>query len=317
MKKTIIITGAAGMVGSNLIKKINSKKNIIIAIDNLLLGKKKFIIANLNKKNFFFFKYDLSKKINSPNILKIIKKNPISEIWLLAANSDIQRGSRNHKVDFKNTFLSTVNSMEFFKKYIKKDTKIIFTSSSAIYGQTNLSISENTKKKIPVSNYGLMKLKAEIYLSKLSKLMEFNIFIFRFPNVIGPNLTHGILYDMKKKILSKKKYIQVLGNGEQQKPYSHVSEIINCIFFIKRKIFRKKLNFFNIGSSDNGVKVKYIVNKIVKKFSSTKEIRYQKKKLGWRGDVAKYKYTTKKINRLGFKFKLNSKKTIDTTIKNI
>ena len=47
---------------------------------------------------------------------------------------------------------------------------------------------------------------------------------------MGKNLTHGLLYDMKK-INSKKKFLQVLGNGEQQKPYSHVNEILKCMIF--------------------------------------------------------------------------------------
>ena len=122
------------------------------------------------------------------------------------------------------------------KKYITDKTKIIFTSSSAIYGETNSIISEKTKIKKPISNYGLMKLKSEIFLTNFSKKFKIEILIFRFPNVVGSNLTHGLLFDMKNKIFSKKKHIQVLGNGEQQKPYSHVSEIIDCMFFFKKKI---------------------------------------------------------------------------------
>ena len=87
-------------------------------------------------------------------------------------------------------------------------------------------------------------------------------------------------------------------------------------FFLKKK-FKKKINFFNIGSSDDGVKVKYIVEKIKKKLKSQKLIRFQKQRVGWKGDVVSYKYSTRKINDLGFKFKFNSKKTIDKTINSI
>lgn len=314
MKKIILITGAAGMVGSNLLKKINFKNKIIISIDNLILGKKKNLIPYLNKKKIFFFKKDLSKKINSPKIEKILNKHPLSEIWLLAANSDIKKGANNYNVDFSNTYLSTVNTVDFLKKYLRKDTKLIFTSSSAIYGKIKSKISEKTKIRKPESNYGLMKLKSEEYLSSVSNKYNINTLIFRFPNVVGPNLTHGLLYDMKKKIFSKEKYIQVLGNGNQQKPYSHVSEIINCIFFLKKKKFLQRLNFFNIGTDDNGVKVKYIVNKMVAKFKSSKKIKFERKNIGWVGDVSKYSYSTKKINDLGFVFKYNSKKSINITI---
>jgi len=80
-KKLLIITGVAGMVGSTLLPKMLSKKNsIVVGIDNFRLGKHKFIKKFLNKKNFFFLKADLDKKINKLgyqfklNSLKTIKE---------------------------------------------------------------------------------------------------------------------------------------------------------------------------------------------------------------------------------------------------
>ena len=54
MKKIIFITGVAGMVGTNLLHKICDTNNIIIGIDNFVLGKKKFLNPFKNKRNFFF-----------------------------------------------------------------------------------------------------------------------------------------------------------------------------------------------------------------------------------------------------------------------
>ncbi len=317
MKKVILITGVAGMVGSNLVKEYIKKNNIIIGIDNFTLGEKKFIQPYLNNKKFHFFKKDLSKKISSSKINELLKKNFLNEIWLLAANSDIQKGTKNYQFDLNNTFLSTINSLDLIKNYINKNSKIIFTSSSAIYGNTNKRISEDTIIQKPISNYGAMKLSCEAYLSSFANANSAQISIFRFPNVVGKNLTHGLLFDMKKKILSKKKIIQVLGNGEQQKPYSYVNEIIKCMIFIKNKKFKKRINYFNIGSNDKGIKVKKIINMMVKKFNSKKKVIYQKDNIGWVGDVSKYQYSTKKINKIGFNFRYSSKKSIELCIKEL
>jgi len=311
MKKIILITGVAGMVGSNLLKKkINVSNKIIIGIDNFVLGKEKFIKDSLKIKNFFFYKNDLGKKIKSKKLSDILKKNYLSEVWLLAANSDISKGISNSYLDFKNTYLTTYNTMEFIKKYLKKKTKIFFTSSSAVYGNINKTISENSGPLLPISNYGSMKLASEAYLSTFSYLNKSNIFIFRFPNVVGKNLTHGIIFDMKKKILSKKKFIQVLGDGNQIKPYSHVIEILKCMVFISKVSHKNKLNIFNIGTDDKGMKVRNIVAKMVKKYRSKKKIKYQKQKIGWKGDVPKYNYSTKRIKKLGFVFTLSSQDSV-------
>ena len=317
MKKIIFITGVAGMVGSNLLNKLKKKNKIIIGLDNLVLGKKKNISPFLNLKNFFFFKYSLNKKLNSKKIEKLLKSGVLSEVWMLAANSDIQKGVKNPKIDLNNTFLTTVYTMRFVKKFLTKNTKILFASSSAIYGNKNKKINENTKNKNPISNYGKMKLESERFLDDFSKTNKGKYYIFRFPNVVGKNLTHGILFDMKKKVEAKSKFIKVLGDGNQQKPYSYVDEILKCMNFIKNIKTVNRIDYFNIGNDDKGIKVKSIVKKIIKKYKSKKQIIFEKKKIGWAGDIAKYSYSTQKIKKLGFNFKHDSNKAIDLAINNL
>ena len=121
------------MVGSNLIEKYINKNVIILGIDNLKLGKYKFIKHYLNKKNFFFYRIDVSKKIKNSGLSKILKTNYLSEVWHLAANSDIQKGTKNNKVDLKDTYMTTVNTLNLIKKYLKKNTKFIFVIFSNLW----------------------------------------------------------------------------------------------------------------------------------------------------------------------------------------
>ena len=315
-KKIIFITGVAGMLGSELIKKLLSPKNIIIGVDNFKLGKKKFIKNYLEAKNFHFFNIDLSKKIKNDRLDKTLKKYKPDEIWLLAANSDIQKGVLDANEDLNNTFLTTYNSLYFLEKFLKNKTKIIFASSSAIYGDIKEKINEKTLANFPESNYGSMKLASEGFIASYSLKNKIKSFIFRFPNVVGINLTHGILYDFKKKFSSKNKTVNVLGDGNQTKPYSFSSEILDCMVFVVLKAHKALINHFNIGPNDSGIKVKEIV-KLYKKYFPKKLIKYEKKNKGWEGDIPKYRYDTKKINKLGFIFKSNSKEAVFKAIYNL
>ena len=156
--KNILITGVAGMIGSTLLEKLLKKKDLnIIGLDNFTLGKKEYIKQFLKYKNFTFFNVDVSKKIKNVELIKFLKKRKLSEIWLLAANSDIAAGVKNSDVDFKNTYLTTYNVLNDSYKFIDKNTKILFASSSAIYGTVKKVISENTAPLKPESNYGSMK----------------------------------------------------------------------------------------------------------------------------------------------------------------
>ncbi len=305
MKKNIIITGVAGMIGSNLLKKINNN-NIVYGIDNLFLGKISFI--DTQKKNFFFYNSDLSFEF--PKIINKIKF--IDEIWLLSANSDILKGNKNLNIDLNNTFLSIVNTLNKLDSKISKNTKIIFSSSSAIYGTSKNIINEKCLNFNPESNYGIMKLSAENFIKYFCRKKNCKYIIFRFPNVVGNNLTHGILYDFNKKRKKKNKIFNVLGNGKQKKPYAFVSEIVDCMLYINSKI--KKNISINIGPSDRGITVKEVVEIFIKKFGIKKKVIYQKSEKGWDGDVVRYRYSTALLNRLGFKFKLNSRQAIIKTL---
>jgi len=320
-KKLYIITGVAGMVGSTILPKLLSKKNsIVVGIDNLKLGKIKFIKDFYYKKNFIFLKLDLDKNIKNIKLKKMLTKYKLEEIWHLAANSDIQAGSKDPKVDYSDTFLTTFNIINFVKPYLVLNTKIIFASSSAIYGGIGHNISETSAPFMPESSYGAMKLASEALLSSYSFSNKIKSFIFRFPNVVGKNLTHGVIFDLSRKILSNTKKLKVLGNGEQCKPYSSVDEIISCMMYLIRVKNSKLVNFYNIGTNDKGVKVKEIVKLLIKKFHYKNKVTYEKKNTGWNGDIPAYSYSTKKINKLGYKFKLSSilaiKKTINTISKN-
>ena len=161
------------MIGSELLVKfINNKNYHIYGMNNLILGKKKFIQNYFSKKNFDFFNIDLSKGIPKKIINKI--KGNLNEIWLLAANSDINAGNQDEYVDFKNTFLTTMQTIKSLEKKIKPNSKISFTSSSAIYGTVKKKYMKVILKFNPETNYGLMKLLSENYL--IHQQMKKNFF---------------------------------------------------------------------------------------------------------------------------------------------
>ena len=213
-KKISIITGVAGTIGSNLAKYLIKNNHEIYGFDNLILGSLKNLKDLKKNKNFKFFKIDVSdeaflKKINLKNI-------KIDYLWLLAANSDIRSGIKDYKIDLKNTFLTTYCTLNYFKKNLTNKSKIIFSSSSAVYGNYKKKLTELEEKFLPQSNYGESKLISEVYLKKYYKLNKLKFLILRFPNVVGKPFTHGIIFDLAKKI-KKEKFINVLGDGSQKK----------------------------------------------------------------------------------------------------
>ena len=317
-KKNIdIITGASGMIGSTLVNKlINDDNLLILGFDNFHTSKNNYLKKHKKKNNFQFFNIDLSKEIKlKKKEINLLKNNKIRNIWLLAANSDIKNGLKDFNIDYKNTYLTTINTINYLDKFINTDTKIIFTSSSAVYGEKKLLLKEYDNNLCPVSNYGVMKLYSEMFIKCFSEFKKIKSFVFRLPNVIGFNLTHGVIFDFYNKILKQKKILKVLGNGNQKKPYALAEEVVNALVNIPLRN-KNKFDIINLGVNDNGVKVKYIAEQFKKVFK-VKKISYQKKRTGWVGDIPNYKLSFNKAKKFKFQFRLNSKEAVNKVVNHI
>ena len=309
MPKNIIITGSNGFIAINLVNYLinQSKKNIIIGIDNRNNIK-------LNKNLDFFIKDDLSKFNNKlvNKILKLINVKDDIIFWHLAANSDIQKGSKNKSIDYKDTFLTSKNSLKYSLKLNSK--KFIFASSSAVFGNSAIKLNESSINLKPISNYGIFKLKSEKLIFTYSKKNSDTLFyIFRLPNVVGQNLTHGIIFDFLNKLKANKNILNVLGDGTQTKPYIYITDLISA-FLLILKNSNKKCNLFHIGPFDDGISVKDIVNIFISKFENNFLVTYEKKNIGWVGDVNKYQYNLYKIKSINWKPKYSSYQAIKKTV---
>ena len=315
-KEVVLLTGCAGFIGSNLLRYFLKNKIRVLGIDNFKLGSFKNIAKLKENKNFFFKKIDISDLSKLDNFLKsFVKIYRIKTVWHLAANSEIKNGFKDPDNDYKNTFLTTFNLIKIAQKH--KFDNFIFASSSAIFGKlTNLKIKETSGPLLPISTYGAMKLASEGIISAAKESFLKKIFIFRFPNVVGSPSTHGVIHDFINKLKSNPLKLNVLGNGKQQKIYMHVDDLIHSMIYVFKNS-KDPISLFNIGPNDKGVTVNFIAKEVTKYFKKNKKIIYQKKSIGWVGDVAKFSYSVNKFNKLGSQIKISSKDAIIRAIKEL
>lgn len=301
MKKTIVVVGGAGFIGSNLIRTILfDNETDVVCVDNFINSTPKNL-SGINKKRCSVYNVDMSKKGGVSSFFKSVMLNKnVTEIWHLAANSDIQSGTHDSSVDFNNTFLSTKNLLWALEKYEVHIDNFLFASSSAVYGyHKGKTLNEETGPLLPISNYGAMKLASEALISAFhEKNKKVKCYIFRFPNVVGMPATHGVLLDFFKKIHETER-LDVLGNGTQLKQYLHVNDLVDAMLYIKTHS-SVGINLFNIGNFDKGITVKSIANIVANLFNKPIEISYGLGDRGWIGDVPRFEYSTQKLSKLGW-----------------
>lgn len=292
----ILVAGGAGFIGSHLCDALLSKNNTVIVADKLIMGSKNIEHLSQNK-NFKFCEMELA---NQDNVDKLFGDNKIDIVYHMAANSDIQKSANDTSIDFNDTLLTTRVLLESMRKNNVKN--IFFASTSAVYGEMpDIVLNEETGGLKPVSYYGGAKLASEALISSYVSMCDMNAVIFRFPNVIGPRLTHGVVYDFVKKLRNNPKELEILGNGTQCKPYIYVTDLVNAIVKLTEQ-FEPGVDVFNISVLSEGTSVTHIAEIVVDVLGlSDVEFKYTGGDRGWKGDVPRFKYDISKVLATGWK----------------
>lgn len=307
-----LVIGGGGFIGSHLCKALLKAGNQVICIDNFSIGTKSNIQEIKQNNDFMLYEADASIKKSLDDIFK--KERP-EYVFHLAANSDIQASASNPDIEYKNTYTTTFQTLSCMRKYNVK--KLFFASTSAVYGdKRGVLLDETTPELSPISYYGAAKLGSEALISAFSYLNDIEALIFRFPNVIGPKLTHGVIYDFYQKLQKNQKQLQILGDGKQSKPYIYVTDLINAIMMFKEK--RKKgIAIYNVGV-EGETSVTQIADIICKEMElSDVEYVYTGGESGWKGDVPRFQYCIEKIHKAGWMASYSSDEAVKKTVRDI
>ena len=299
---TALVAGGAGFIGSHLADALLESCESVVCIDNLCLGNEDMIRHCLDNPNFEFIEIDIcdSAKLNA-----VFENHRFERVYHLAANSDIKRGGEDPAIDYRNTFLTTVSLLDAMRKH--DVIELLFSSSSAVYGDKRELLREDTGGLRPISYYGAAKLAAESFISAYAAMNGFTVNIIRFPNVVGPRLTHGAIYDFIAKLRKNPKALEILGDGRQDKPYIHVADLIKVILSMK---YAPGVEIFNVGV-DTSTTVRLIADIVCEEMGLRDvEYKFTGGQTGWPGDVPKFQYDLSKIHAFGWTAKYTSDEAV-------
>lgn len=308
----ILIAGGAGFIGSHLCDALIEKGNNVIIADKFIMGKKN--IEHLeNNDSFKFYEIELA---NQDSVDKLFTDNKIDVVYHMAANSDIQKGGKEPSIDFEDTLLTTKVLLESMRKSGVK--KMFFASSSAIYGEMlDVELTEDTGGLKPTSYYGGAKLASEALISSYVSMCDLEVVIFRFPNVIGPRLTHGVIYDFIRKLKNNPKELEILGDGTQCKPYIYVHDLVDAIVNLTAT-FNSGEEVYNISVKSEGTTVTRIAEIVVDVLGlQNVEFKYTGGDRGWKGDVPRYRFDISKMLNTGWKPKYTSDEAVRKTVEDV
>ena len=211
-----VVTGGAGFVGSHLVQLLIENNHEIIVIDNLHTGKKENLKSMIDKIEFQ--KIDIRNYESMKNILK-----NIDGVFHQAALTVVQDSFSNPKEYYDVNVQGTEN---IFKLSIENKFKVVYASSSSVYGhKQKMPIKENMETK-PINPYGQTKLECEYLFEKYSKLGG-SIIGLRYFNIFGKGQTveyAGVITKFIERLKEGKAPI-IFGKGSQIRDFISVDDI--------------------------------------------------------------------------------------------
>ena len=286
-----LITGCAGFIGSNLVKKIYKNYDLIL-VDDLSEG----TVLNLPKQ---LRKNLIKKKIQQ---IKKLKTNKLNGIFHLAAQSSVPLSLKSFYKSSKNNIESSLKVFELSKQF---SAPIIYASSSAVYG--NLPLGNDKKEKFSITSpYAQDKLTVEHYAKMAFKIFNIPSVGLRLFNVYGPRQKYNSPYSAVIPIFINrmfKKLPVVINGGFQTRDFIYVEDVIDIILMSMQKIQKQKnCQIFNLGTG-RSIKIDFLF-KLIKKNIRTnpKIIRRKLDKFDPKKSFGTYKKIHKYLNLKKYNF---------------
>jgi len=220
--KNILVTGAAGFIGSNLTYELLKLGANVIGIDNLFNGRIENLEEILENKFFKFLKGD----IRDFNFLLEIFKD-IDIIYHEAAFTSVPQSILMPESCNDINVNGTLNILNAARKMDVE--KIIYASSSAVYGDTPSLPKKEDMPRIPISPYGVSKMTCEAYMQAFHHVYGMKTVSLRYFNVFGPRQKDspysGVIAIWLGRIIDNKDII-IFGDGEQSRDFTYVKDVI-------------------------------------------------------------------------------------------
>jgi UDP-glucose 4-epimerase len=305
--KKVVVTGAAGFIGSTLVDSLLNQGIEVLGIDNFSTGRIEFLKEAMLNPKFTVLEEDLYSGHGLSNVFI-----GMDAVFHLAANADVRFGPDHPGRDLEQNTIVTHKVLEAARKAGVK--KFIFSSTGSVYGEAEeVPTPENAPFPIQTSLYGASKLACEGMIAAYAESFGMQVWIFRFVSILGPRYTHGHVYDFYQQLIEHPAVLTVLGNGHQKKSYLHVSDCIEAIN-ISLKESSNQVNIINLGV--NGYcEVRDSIGWIIDEMDLDPKINFGTGPKGWIGDNPLIHLSTSKIEGLGWKPKFSIEEGVRDTVR--
>ncbi len=300
------VTGGAGFIGSHLCEALADRGLDVVVYDNLVSGKRAF----LDGVDVEFIEADL---LDVDTLEASIEGSDL--VVHCAADPDVRVGAQHAGRHYEQNVQTTQNTLEASRR--EGVETFLFMSTSTVYGEARLlPTPEDYGPMKPISTYGASKLAGEALVSGHAHTFEMDAVSYRFANILGPRLTHGVIFDFVHKLLEDPRRLEILGDGKQEKSYCHIEDMVDAVFAVLDWEDRDRFQVVNVGT-ESWTSVTRIADAVCRAMG-LEGVEYEytggvEGGRGWKGDVKKMRLGLETLNRLGWEPGFSSDEAVEAT----
>ena len=255
--KKVLLTGAAGFIGSKTAEVLLNEGVEVVGIDNLNsqydIRLKNFRLQELTKfTNFTFFKLDIE---NLEGIQDLFSKHKFDAVLNLAARAGVRYSTENPHVYLQTNSAGTLNLLDEMRK--RDISKFVLASTSSLYAGQAMPFDENLAVNTPISPYAATKKAAEVMAYTYHYLYSMDVTILRYFTVYGPYGRPDMSIFRFIRWISEGKPIELFGDGTQSRDFTFVDDIAEgTVLGCKKKL---GYEIINLGGGNSPVSLLTVI----------------------------------------------------------
>jgi len=304
MKKALV-TGGLGFIGSHLVDRLLTDGWEVVVLDNMLTGRRSNLGQHDNDPDLTIIEGD----IRQPETM-VKASRGCDAVFHLAAHALMRVSMDDPSADLDYNLEGTLNALKGAAANRVPD--FVFASTSALYGEAEVSPTPESYSGVQTSFYGASKLAGEAFASAFVQFRPMKLWAFRFGTVLGERCRRGAIWDFEHKLLKNPKELEILGDGKQIKDYLSVKDCVDGVMLGYEKS-STPVNIFNLGLQER-TSVDELADIVIEVMGlENVKRRYTGGPRGWKGDNPVVQLSVDRIKRLGWKPRTSPKEAIRTT----
>jgi UDP-glucose 4-epimerase len=222
----VLVTGAAGFLGSALCTRLQRSGRFIVALDNFWYRSSARLLQGSGARQA-----RVSLDVRDPALTSLLIRFRPAIIFHLAGRADTELSIADPQSDFCANLEATVNLLDSLRRASFAGV-VVFASSAAVYGEPRDTPITEDSSVFPISPYGVSKAACEAYARVQAQLFGFRVISARLFSLYGPGQRKQVVFDTIEKAFSNSDHVELLGDGAEKRDFLYISDAVTALIHL-------------------------------------------------------------------------------------